>query len=86
MSTSNCSTISVCSKSYGYGVQKEERSSADYAQFKSGNAHYNYIRGAYIVQNLTPKFKSNTDYVAWKRMNAQLNSDTRTQPTLTRHT
>jgi hypothetical protein len=59
----------------GYtNVQTDERSAADYASFKSGNAQYNYVKNTYVDNNIMPKFKSHADYLAWKRMTAQLYS------------
>ena len=73
----NCSTISVCSKGFGSGIQTDQRSSSDRTDFQGGITQYMYIKGQYYDQNQTPKFTSNKDYVVWKRMNAQLHSNIR---------
>jgi len=55
-------------------VQTSERSAADSIRFKAGNVQYAFVKANYIDKNATPKFSSHTDYITWKRMNAQLHS------------
>ena len=55
-----------------FGVQRDERSSADSVQFKKGVTQYTFVKENYTDKQKTPKFASHTDYIIWKRMNAQL--------------
>ena len=59
-------------KEYGKNIQKEERSAADQTQFKAGKQQLCWINNGNT--NTPLKFKSHTDYITWKRMTAQLNS------------
>ena len=61
-------------KEYGAKIQKEERSAADQTQFKAGKQQLTWVNDVYVSQNKAVKFNSHTDYIAWKRMTAQLNS------------
>ena len=63
-----------CAKEYKT-IQTAERSSADNVVFKSGKEQYKFVQERYILKNKSPVFKSHADYIAWKRMNAQLHSD-----------
>ena len=55
-------------------VQTDERSSADKTQMKAGITQYAFVKTKYTDNNKSPKFASHTDYITWKRMNAQLHS------------
>jgi hypothetical protein len=59
----------------GPGIQQKERSSADYTSFLGARQIYNDTVSNFInFAPNTPKFKSNSDYVKWKRVTANLYS------------
>jgi len=70
----NCAT---CQNTFGVKIQTDQRSSSDRTDFQGGLTQYVYIKGQYIDQAQTPQFKSNKDYVVYKRMKAQLNANIR---------
>ncbi len=76
MSVTNCSDVPLQTECGNMPSQKtvqtSERSAADSVRFKAGNVQYAFVKANYIDKHVTPKFSSHTDYITWKRMNAQL--------------
>lgn len=74
---SDCTTTAPCSTQFGTGIQRTERSAADSTTWNSNKALYGNIQGQYISNSLQPKFKSQADYIRYKKMTAELYSTSR---------
>lgn len=70
-----CENAAACSKLMGPQIQQKDRSSSDYAAFISARTIYTETVATYnSTAPYTPKFKSNADYMKWKRVTANLYS------------
>ena len=70
-----CENAAACSKLMGPQIQQKDRSSTDYTAFIGARAIYTETVATYNgTAPYTPKFKSNTDYMKWKRVKANLYS------------